>query len=532
MNFPCGMLFGSIGLVRGILSVVPALWSRRSLATHLSTPTLLPPTPDHPKKAGQCGLDLDYHHLSFTYTMTSPNRSTKAASKSKKPLTDRQRESRRLASAHYWERNREAVLKAGREHAARSRANPQKCTKEEGRVAREHSRESSSRYRAGHQSELALKQQTARRKAYIMKHSLRAFFDRRLAPPGTGLPATGLGHLVFALILPAHKHQWKREASARYRARHRDALLKAGQERGARRHALLKTLDPTDQNWCSHDQRQDARARCTERALPTFNVASDWFLSTLSSRPVWIATDQTRGFTDAVQKGFKKLTDLNTWWHGLCLEQHRHSCPPFKPITFTLNPPASTHPSTNACTLHPLPPATPPDPVLPAGSPFTSTLTSTLSDLFASDSPLTSAESTPTSSPEKGVKKEESCSPNVLRGVGPNTRVQLTPTGRVRGTELIAARKAVVPSRVVPPTEPTARAPHPTHANSANGGPNDAPAPHPSVLMTPARPAAAAGAGGGGPVHAARPPLWDPRGLGILPVVGGGLGCGAVPRAE
>ncbi|KAF8142406.1 hypothetical protein K438DRAFT_1784813 [Mycena galopus ATCC 62051] len=173
---------------------------------------------------------------------------------------------------------------------------------------------------------------------------------------------------------------------------------------------------------------------------------------------------QTSGFTDSVQKGLKGLADLNTWWHSLCLKQHRHSFPPFEPINFTVNPLVSTQPSTNPCMLHPAGPHPPgataadPAPLCPAGSPLSSTSTSMSTDLFTSKFPLTSADSTPTSSPKNGVK-EESCSPNVTHRVGPNMRVQLTPTGHARGANLVAARKTVVPSCLVPPTEATVHVP-------------------------------------------------------------------------
>ncbi|KAJ7811958.1 hypothetical protein B0H14DRAFT_3479281 [Mycena olivaceomarginata] len=64
----------------------------------------------------------------------------------------------------------------------------------------------------------------------------------------------------------------------------------------------------------------------------------------------WIARAQTDGFTDAKHRGFKKWHDMEQWWTALCTEQHKGGCPPFEPITFTLNPPNRTHPSSAPCT--------------------------------------------------------------------------------------------------------------------------------------------------------------------------------------
>ncbi|KAJ7825742.1 hypothetical protein B0H14DRAFT_2596335 [Mycena olivaceomarginata] len=64
----------------------------------------------------------------------------------------------------------------------------------------------------------------------------------------------------------------------------------------------------------------------------------------------WIACAQTDGYTDANHCGFKKWADIEVWWRGLCRKQHQGGCPAFEPITFTLNPPNNTHPSSAACT--------------------------------------------------------------------------------------------------------------------------------------------------------------------------------------
>ncbi|KAJ7753700.1 hypothetical protein B0H14DRAFT_3512712 [Mycena olivaceomarginata] len=49
-------------------------------------------------------------------------------------------------------------------------------------------------------------------------------------------------------------------------------------------------------------------------------------------------------------RGFKKWHEMEQWWTALCTEQHQGGCPPFEPVTFTLNPPSRTHPSSAPCT--------------------------------------------------------------------------------------------------------------------------------------------------------------------------------------
>ncbi|KAJ7814808.1 hypothetical protein B0H14DRAFT_2603855 [Mycena olivaceomarginata] len=46
----------------------------------------------------------------------------------------------------------------------------------------------------------------------------------------------------------------------------------------------------------------------------------------------------------------QKMGRRRGWWRGLCREQHQGGCPAFEPVTFTLNPPNNTHPSSAACT--------------------------------------------------------------------------------------------------------------------------------------------------------------------------------------
>ncbi|KAF8139160.1 hypothetical protein K438DRAFT_1996287 [Mycena galopus ATCC 62051] len=76
-------------------------------------------------------------------------------------------------------------------------------------------------------------------------------------------------------------------------------------------------------------------------------------ISTHDSQSGWIANDQTNGYTDSVQRSFKKWRELEHWWREKCVEQHQGHCPPFEQVTFTLNPPHSTHPSNNPCTRIP-----------------------------------------------------------------------------------------------------------------------------------------------------------------------------------
>ncbi|KAJ7206095.1 hypothetical protein GGX14DRAFT_568556 [Mycena pura] len=107
------------------------------------------------------------------------------AKKLSRQQMERRRESRRAAQARYRERNREAVLEAGRERSARRRAHLK--TLDPGNKvlegARAKAREAGARYREQNREELALKQRQVRKRAYIRKHGLYAHIQRRFDAP-------------------------------------------------------------------------------------------------------------------------------------------------------------------------------------------------------------------------------------------------------------------------------------------------------------------------------------------------------------
>ncbi|KAJ7880720.1 hypothetical protein B0H14DRAFT_2566121 [Mycena olivaceomarginata] len=142
------------------------------------------------------------------------------------------------------------------------------------------------------------------------------------------------------------------------------------------------------------------------RAVNTTRVAglSARYLHQLVS---WITRSLCNGFTDSRHKAFKKCMEAERLWADLCATEHRGGCPAFEPVTFTLDPPANTHPSSVPCTipilgLPPrvvLPTQEPTSRVLPmpAGSPFTSTVSGSLT-LSGSSASLGSSTSSGTAS--------------------------------------------------------------------------------------------------------------------------------------
>ncbi|KAJ6455129.1 hypothetical protein C8R47DRAFT_1082863 [Mycena vitilis] len=88
------------------------------------------------------------------------------------------RERRRAASARYRERHRTEVLEAGRIRAAERRA-----TLKDDEGSRARAREASARYRSQNREELASKQRKVRKAAYIKKHGVHAFIQRRFDAP-------------------------------------------------------------------------------------------------------------------------------------------------------------------------------------------------------------------------------------------------------------------------------------------------------------------------------------------------------------
>jgi hypothetical protein len=164
----------------------------------------------------------------------------------------------------------------------------------------------------------------------------------------------------------------------------------------------------------------------------------------------WIARDQTDRFTDAQHKGFKKWAELEQWWRVQCSAHHQGACPAFKPLNFTLDPPANTHPSTPACTRVPVA-------AVASGSAFATAASAMPSTALhapvrgADDAtirvcpmPAGSPFAASPSSTEDVKPKREETKPSLHLNAPPRvhglTRVQLTPTGYARGTALLAAR--------------------------------------------------------------------------------------------
>ncbi|KAF8142328.1 hypothetical protein K438DRAFT_1995093 [Mycena galopus ATCC 62051] len=147
----------------------------------------------------------------------------------------------------------------------------------------------------------------------------------------------------------------------------------------------------------------------------------------------------------------------------MCHDHHAHGCPPFIPITFTLNPPSNTHPGSAPCTQSP--PAYPnatqaqaPTAVKPVPSPFGPSSSSSTSSIESSSvsSAVSSTDSLFLSDADRTPKKEPA-TPTLRLNVPPRvtmeTRVQLSPTGHARGAALVAT-PAVAPG-VADPTHAT-----------------------------------------------------------------------------
>ncbi|KAJ7624685.1 hypothetical protein FB45DRAFT_1030819 [Roridomyces roridus] len=101
------------------------------------------------------------------------------------PLSEDQKDAHADANARYRDRHRAEVLAARRECAARRRA-AQANDKE----AHVRALEAAARYRAGHREELAAKQQKVRKRAFIAKHGVHKYIQRRFdAPPPARTPS-------------------------------------------------------------------------------------------------------------------------------------------------------------------------------------------------------------------------------------------------------------------------------------------------------------------------------------------------------
>ncbi|KAJ7842937.1 hypothetical protein B0H14DRAFT_2585982 [Mycena olivaceomarginata] len=132
-------------------------------------------------------------HAQYSRAVHSP---AKPAYKTRKMLPADRRRSQSAASERYRQRNREAVLQAGRERSVRRRA-ALKSLKPGDKIAepgdkiaenvRQRAREASARYRAKSASNrelLAAKQRTVRKKAYIKKYGYSSYVMRSLNKMG------------------------------------------------------------------------------------------------------------------------------------------------------------------------------------------------------------------------------------------------------------------------------------------------------------------------------------------------------------
>ncbi|KAJ6455130.1 hypothetical protein C8R47DRAFT_1082864 [Mycena vitilis] len=291
-------------------------------------------------------------------------------------------------------------------------------------------------------------------------------------------------------------------------------------------------------NWAvvrlCHEDRA-AHDRCAQCVF--YGVFNGWVRGGYSNS--WIARAQTDHFSEPQAKSFKKWADLIAWWNPLCNLHHAQGCPPFEPVTFSLNANPHTQPGPGPCTFThhaaahggsagPVaPPASAastsagPATVLPtaAPSPFSSSSSAATS---SSSSSLSSASSLSLSSADvkkeepttPRLKKEETSSPRVLAEapgtpdlariprmtartpITPDTRVYLTRAGEVYADQ-VAARAAhavaLTPARgaisALTPTRGPSNVPRPRTLAPPVAGPSRAPAtdsgPPPSILVTP-----------------------------------------------
>ncbi|KAJ7901673.1 hypothetical protein B0H14DRAFT_2555383 [Mycena olivaceomarginata] len=222
----------------------------------------------------------------------------------------------------------------------------------------------------------------------------------------------------------------------------------------------------------------------------------------------WIARAQTDGYMDANHRGFKKWADVEAWWRGLCREQHQGGCPAFEPVTFTLNPPNNTHPSSAACTRL-IPAAV----TVPAAAATRTMVPMPAPSPFGGGSSLEAA--TPVKSEPNTPTKEEPTTPglqlNVPPRVTPFTRVQLTPTGHARAAA-IAQERAAAAER--PAADGRAVPAHDVAATPRAGGHGDAPCS--SILVTPRAEAHGGRAPAPAPVPAEAPEMYGLRGVSVF----------------
>ncbi|KAF8126857.1 hypothetical protein K438DRAFT_2001198 [Mycena galopus ATCC 62051] len=472
---------------------------------------------------------------------------------------ERKKESRRAASARYRLRHREAVLQAGRERAARRRAHLRtlKPGHQDLEAARSRAREASARYRAQNRDALAVKQRLVRKRAYIHKHGIHAHIQRRFDAPIHREPepessgkeeddndAWGFGrpdpNYIAPRILPSTPstptslvltpkpyalNPWPFRWSFLYylNLRHIRPYYLC-QRRGSHFYlffsafifyfgrlfaSLFPLLDlimhhcvppyhpsPGHESVSTHD----SQSGCVFYAVWAGRCRGVYSNS-------WIANDQTNGYTDSVQRGFKKWRELEHWWREKCVEEHKGHCPPFETVTFTLNPPYSTLPSSQPCTRIPTaivdaPPSAAIVDALPsAAAPAAATLRIAPSALMPAPSPFGASSSRSPSSSSSSSSlfqddpKEEPITPTLKLNAPPRvtleTRVQLTPTGRARG-EALAAAAPRDPALAYAAASSAAAAPAPTVAVMPQAV-RQGPLTH-SILVTPQPAAAAANA--------------------------------------
>ncbi|KAF8137812.1 hypothetical protein K438DRAFT_1996669 [Mycena galopus ATCC 62051] len=477
---------------------------------------------------------------------SSMSRTVKAFTTSRRPKLsaeneERKKESRRAASARYRLRNREAVLQAGRERASRRCAHLRtlKPGHQDLEAAHSRAREASARYRAQNRDALTVKQRLVHKRAYIHKHGIHAHIQRRFDAPihqepepessgeeeddndtwGFGrpdpnyiapriLPSTP-STLTSSVLTPKPYalNPWPFRWSFLYylNLRHIRPYYLC-QRRGSHFYLFFSAfIFYFGRPFASSFPLLDLiMHHCVPPYHPSPGHES---VSTHDSQSGWIANDQTNGYTDSVQRGFKKWRELEHWWREKCVEEHKGHCPPFETVTFTLNPPYSTHPSSQPCTRIPTaivdaPPSAAIVDALPStAAPAAATLRIAPSalmpapSLFRASSSRSPSSSSSSSSLFQDDPKEEPITPTLKLNAPPRvtleTRVQLTPTGRACGEALVAAA-ARDPALAYAAASSAAAAPAPTVAVTPWAVRQGLPT-H-SILVTPQPAAAAANA--------------------------------------
>ncbi|KAJ6511746.1 hypothetical protein DFH09DRAFT_1333634 [Mycena vulgaris] len=283
-------------------------------------------------------------------------------------------ESRRQASARFREKNCDKVLEAGRLHAAKRRA-AQKRDEE----ARARAREASAQYRARNRDELAQKQRLVRKRAFLKKYGLSAHIQRRFDAPISSReqvedelepfvnddapdPAAPifisdyndsfLHRCVFTVDIPVVGGElYLRTGEGRiiimtlplplsFFSSTLSLSLLSPPIPGL----LLMPCTPPYYPSRSHED-QHAHDRCSGYSY--YMVMEGQVRGGYSNS--WIARDQTDSWSDSSQKACKNWADTLHVWENMCRTNHTDGCPPFEPVTFTLDPDPRTHPSSPPC---------------------------------------------------------------------------------------------------------------------------------------------------------------------------------------